>query len=212
MKSMQNIVRGARRLFLLLPVTIAFGSALAAPAPSYSPRGAWVGTRPVDFETLDSGLHGPWTKPALILIRNPTEWHDAMEKAGAMLPVHPPQVDWSQNAVVLAVLGEQPILGYDIEVTEVLRHAQDLLLRVNIELPDGPNPTQNFTTPYHLIQVPAWRSMTVKADYNAVVPDLESDVVRPRRHLAGTSSGAGTDAGGSSVNRTTWGALKDLFR
>lgn len=205
---MENIVRRARRLLLLAPVMFVIASAHAAPNSIYTPPGVWTGTRTIDFVTLDSGLHGPWTKPALVLIRNPADWYAAMEKAGAMLPVPPPQVDWSRNAVVLAVLGEQPILGYDIEVTEVLRHAQDLLLKVNIELPDGPNPTQNFTTPYHLIQVPAWRSMTVKADYNAVVPNLESDVVRPRKREPGSSPGAG----GSAVSRTTWGAVKDRFR
>src|SRR5512140_2116828 len=128
------------------------GGGLIAPDPGAalssdpaSQRGMWLGSRPVEFETIDKGIVGPWTKPALLLIRDPSEWARAMVRAGAVISVPPPRIDWSRKAIVLAVLGEQPVLGYRIEVSQALRHAQDLLLKVHIQLPDGPNYTQNFS-------------------------------------------------------------------
>jgi hypothetical protein len=205
---MKTILRRARRLLLLAATVFLFGNVEAAPPRDHTPRGVWIGSRSVDFQTLDSGLHGPWTKPALILIRNPSEWYAAMDRAGAMHPVPPPAIDWSKYAVVLAVLGEQPVLGYGIEITQALRHGQDLLLKVDVELPDVQNPTQNFTSPYHIVQVETWRSMGVKAEYNAVVPDIDTDQPRPRKR--GRSPDAG-NVGGESVLRTTWSALKGRF-
>jgi hypothetical protein len=173
-------------------------------------RGAWQGSRQVRYSTLGAGQYGPWTRPALLLIESADDWSDAMRTAGAMFPVAMPDIDWGHNVLVLLVLGEQPFAGFGIHVEEASRHAHDLLLRVHIELPDGTNPNQNFSTPYCLLVVERWRSMGVRVLYDAVVPELDRDILRPRREGGrGKGSSTSPDGGGPA---TTWSELKARMR
>jgi hypothetical protein len=175
----------------------------ADPLQDGASKGVWQGARPVEVQILDQGIYGPWIKPALVLIGSSDEWDKAMITAGAVIPVPAPDIDWSRYALILAVLGQQPFVGYSISVIEAFRHAHDLLLRFHVELPDSPNPTQNFSSPYLILMVERWKSMGVKAEYDAIVPELGSEIPRPK-HQARLEGG--------NSDPVSWSELKARYR
>ncbi|MBS3118057.1 protease complex subunit PrcB family protein [Candidatus Woesearchaeota archaeon] len=75
----------------------------------------------IPFETLASGQYSGLTEKTNQLINSQKELDSVWQKIYSIqIPVPPlPEIDFSQNSLILAARGEQKTSGYDIKIIEI---------------------------------------------------------------------------------------------
>lgn len=150
---------------------------LGAAACSESPT-ALQQAEPVHFETLAAsyetlvkGHYGSYDfeERQNIVIRSQKEfeafWQALYENRSPTPEL--PEVDFSQNMVVAAMLGVRPTGGYAIEVQEVAAGVTAAAIHVQVRTTapgDGCGTYQALTSPYHVVKVAATASSLTFAD------------------------------------------------
>ncbi|MBW3538116.1 protease complex subunit PrcB family protein [Candidatus Parcubacteria bacterium] len=131
--------------------TFANPTQTAKPAP---PPAAITQTNAV-FTTLVSGdSRGPGDKRS-VLIKEPAQWRRFWGEVHAHITPPPPlvEVDFKQNMVVAAVMGQKPTAGHSIKVIGITETADKLLVTVRETSPGaGCVTAQALTNPYHLVK------------------------------------------------------------
>lgn len=106
------------------------------------------------FRSLLRGYHTGLTGSGLRVARTADEWKALWaEHTSHMLP-RPvaPDVDWTREMVVCALLGERPSGGFSIQIEEVDRKPKPWIVYARERVPaEGALVPMMTTAPYHLV-------------------------------------------------------------
>lgn len=160
--------------------------------------------KPIQVETLERGMMGPYQGEAEVLISTPEEWTGTMDEyaaQGELLGVpSTPQVDWKNQAVVLVSMGRHNTMGWSVEVAGATRKGNKLILDVVKTQPSGGSRIQSMCAPYHLVCLNA--------------PGVKELVIEERWETPGGGptalSGEGT-LGTDTTKTTSWGDIKKKY-
>jgi hypothetical protein len=123
--------------------------ALAAGCSTTTPWGAGEG-----FRTLSRGYQTGLHEEGTLVARTPEEWAELWRRHTSIQVPRPPspEVDFSREMVVCALLGERPSLGWGIEVEAARWDGQRIVLAARETKPaeDAVVPTV-VTRPFHMI-------------------------------------------------------------
>lgn len=107
----------------------------------------------------EMGSYSGWKGESVELARNEAEldriW--AQHSLGQLPPPQKPPVDFSRERLVMAFLGMQNSGGSAIEITNVEKQGDDMVVTVRREFPDPSGASlMAFTSPWHYVIVPAF--------------------------------------------------------
>lgn len=95
------------------------------------------------------GQQGPFPDRGFFVIQNQEAW-DALW-AGRQAP----GVNFAENSVLVALMGQQPTAGYNITITDVRATGTEIVVYVDETRPRPGDPVaQVITYPYHMVVVP----------------------------------------------------------
>lgn len=95
------------------------------------------------------GQQGPFPDRGLFVVQRPEIWEALWAGRTA------PDVDFSRQSVLVALMGEQRTAGYDIQITDVRATGQRIVAYVTETRPKPAQGTaQVLTYPYHMVVVP----------------------------------------------------------
>ncbi|MHB0939387.1 MAG: protease complex subunit PrcB family protein [Armatimonadota bacterium] len=95
------------------------------------------------------GQQGPFPDRGFFVIQNQDAWNALW--AGRQAPT----VNFTQNSVLVALMGQQPTAGYNITITDVRATGTDVVAYVDETRPRPGDPVaQVITFPYHMVVVP----------------------------------------------------------
>jgi hypothetical protein len=105
---------------------------------------------PVAFKTLERGDQSNIESAREVVVRTAAEW-TAFWKQHAPGQT-PPKVDFTRSMVVGVFLGSRPTGGYTIEITNIEREGDDLVVTYREQRPGKADiVTQMITMPYQLV-------------------------------------------------------------
>jgi len=95
------------------------------------------------------GQQGPFTDRGFFVVQRPETWTALW--AGRQAP----DVNFTQNSVLVALMGRQPTAGYTVTISDVRATGTDIIAYVNEMRPRaGESVAQVITYPYHMVVVP----------------------------------------------------------
>jgi hypothetical protein len=108
----------------------------------------------VQFETVASGTTSGITERKQIAIKSESEWISTWNMLNSSVnPVPPiPNVDFTQSMVILVTMGERTTAGYRVEITDITKETEGLLVKV-VETSPGKGCVvpQVITRPYQIV-------------------------------------------------------------
>jgi hypothetical protein len=193
-----------------LGVAVAVALLLLSPWAAGSARAAdqadldWKTAQPVAHSTYEQGAEGYWDERVLLCVSSAEQWTREMEELksrGALRvewgdPPAPMNVDWSRQSVVLVSAGTLPNYSHTVQVLEVKRHGNTLL--VDVAYPEGYPGSMMRISPYHIVVVDSNGPLNVKYRGQASTPG----------HGTATSPTQENDP----ERLVTWGAMKAKYR
>ena len=126
----------------------------AAPAQGYAPYGETAGeSRDLEVRRIGQWAHTSIAEPRRMVIRDANGFAQLWSELGAG---ERPDVDFTQNVVVVAASGERPTGGYGIAIDRVSQADGQLTIQV-VETTPGPNCVTSgaATRPVDVVAVPA---------------------------------------------------------
>jgi len=114
---------------------------------------------PVQFQTILAGPYSLIDTAYVELVTNQSEWEDTWLLAKGKIDPLPitPTVDFDQEYVIAAFMGQRPSSGFKIEITGIEKRGD--LLDVNLKKYETPGMLTVITNPYCLVRLP-------KGNYN----------------------------------------------
>ncbi len=105
--------------------------------------------QPVPIIQEYTGQQGPFTDRGFLVVQRPEAWQ-------ALWGTRPaPAVDFTQQSVLVALMGQQPTAGYGIRITDVRATGTRILAYVDETRPrPGDMVAQVITYPYDMVVVP----------------------------------------------------------
>jgi hypothetical protein len=127
-------------------------------ASGLTPSRAPIAHTRIGAGPADQVVNSDFETPANLLITDAAEWRSVWEKLHAGLtPLPPaPAVDFTQEAVVLVAIGQQPNGGHSVRIDSVNRAGSDsIVVRATHRIP-GPDciTTQALVEPVDLARIP----------------------------------------------------------
>ncbi|HSH31816.1 MAG TPA: protease complex subunit PrcB family protein [Candidatus Saccharimonadales bacterium] len=107
------------------------------------------------FTTLVSGDSGSPSEKRSLVVKDAVEWRRFWNQIHAHITPTPPllEIDFKQNMVVAAVMGQRPTGGHSLKITGITETATGLVVHIRETLPGARCvTTQALANPYHLIQ------------------------------------------------------------
>jgi|GEM_PF-1748996 len=105
--------------------------------------------QPVPVFAEYKGQQGPFTDRGFFVVQRPEIWTAVW--AGRQAP----NVDFTQNSVLVALMGRQPTAGYNITISDVRATGTDIIAYIDEARPRaGEQVAQVITYPYHMVVVP----------------------------------------------------------
>jgi hypothetical protein len=105
--------------------------------------------QPVPVFTEFKGQQGPFPDRGFLVVQRPETWTALWEGRQA------PNVDFTQNSVLVAFMGRQSTAGYTITISDVRATGTDIVAYVDEIRPRAGEPVaQVITFPYHMVVVP----------------------------------------------------------
>lgn len=111
----------------------------------------------VGFTTLASGYSSGITAERLEAIRDDSAYTALwLEHTANVSPVPDrPYVDFGQDMVIAAFMGERPTGGYELAVTAIEEYTDTLVVQIKHVLPgSGCGVIQALTQPHHIVRLP----------------------------------------------------------
>lgn len=100
--------------------------------------------------TVAQGTLSSIDEPLQVVVRTPAEWERLWRRHGSGQPV--PAVDFGTKMVVGVFLGSRPTAGYKVEIVEILRTADGLVVTYAERKPAPDRMVaQIVTAPFHLV-------------------------------------------------------------
>jgi hypothetical protein len=116
------------------------------------------GAANIEFQPIEgaSTIYGPFAEGQRRVIRDPAEWGAFWNEVNGHLTPIPglPAIDFSEQTVIAAIMGERPSGGHTIRIEEMLED-DGRLFAVVVETSPGPNciTTQVITSPVATVAV-----------------------------------------------------------
>jgi hypothetical protein len=111
----------------------------------------------IEWRPLASGQNSAARVPLVRVIRGPDLWADlwAAVTANQLNPPERPAVDFSEEAVVVLLLGERRTGGYSIAIEQIIDRRESVEVVVEVTRPEpGAMVTQALTSPFYIAAVP----------------------------------------------------------
>ncbi len=113
-----------------------------------TPAQARVGQEVPIFREFQ-GQQGPFPDRAFLAIQRPEAWNALWGDQPA------PEIDFSRQTVLVALMGQQPTAGYTIDIVDVRATGQNIMAYVATQRPDPDDVVaQVLTYPYSMVVVP----------------------------------------------------------
>ncbi len=120
-------------------------------------------SEPVTWRVLETGAYSNIEDATRKVIQSESEWHDWWQRHNTAMEVidgeeqipAPPEVDFSQETILIATLGMRSSGGYSIEFADIQRSADRVVAVVKMSSP-GPDDmvTMALTAPYSIVAIP----------------------------------------------------------
>lgn len=95
------------------------------------------------------GQQGPFPERSLMVVQRPEVWHELWAGAKA------PEVDFSKESVIVALMGKKPTVGYETAITDVRVREQKAVAYISETQPAAKAiGAQIMSFPYHMVVVP----------------------------------------------------------
>jgi len=109
---------------------------------------------PVEFQTILAGPYSLVDTAYVSLVKNQSDWEDTWLLAKGKIDPLPltPTVDFEQEYVIAAFMGERTTSGYKIEITEIEKHGD--IIDVFVKRFETPGMLTVMTNPYCLVRLP----------------------------------------------------------
>lgn len=163
----------SKRTLPVILIALAACGGTPAVAPSSDDPGALIALYAGSAQTtLASSAYSGFRDSTRLVVRDRTAWTRVWSAInGAVEPMPPvPAVDFGEEMVIVAALGQRRSGGYAIQIDSVARHELGAVIYVTKSAP-GRNclTTQAITSPVHAVRVPriegrvAWRERATVA-------------------------------------------------
>jgi hypothetical protein len=127
---------------------------LAAACAGPLRRDAKLKDGPVQFYTVLAGSHSLSDSSYVVLIKNQDDWNDTWLIAKGKIEPLPsiPTIDFGNEYIIAAFMGQRPTSGYKIEITEIEKRGS--ILDVFLKKYETPGMLTVITNPYCLVRLP----------------------------------------------------------
>jgi hypothetical protein len=131
---------------VILVVTLACAGALR--------RGGRLTDGPVAYQTILAGSHSLADTSTVVLVKKESDWEKVWIQAKGRIDPLPdrPTVDFTQQYVIAAFMGERPSSGFRIEVTAIEKRGKTL--DVYVKKYETPGMLTVMTSPFYLARLP----------------------------------------------------------
>jgi hypothetical protein len=110
---------------------------------------AWLYTRAVAYEVVESGSQSPVKENKNFVIVNLEEWQDLWQYVHPSERAPLPAIDFSRYVVLALFQGDKPSGGYSLDVTNVYDNSGSVVVEVrDVEPGQGCTVTQAKTAPF----------------------------------------------------------------
>lgn len=102
------------------------------------------------------GRHCSYTKATTLAIYSEDQWKEVWGKVYALRLPRPelPKIDFEKEMVVAVFMGERPSGGYSIEIINIVRTEEEIVVAVKEKEPPADSlRTMALTQPYHIVAV-----------------------------------------------------------
>lgn len=156
-----------RSIFVVLGLSLLLAMVLCGCEAGNTPPALPAQGVPVPVLRDFHGQQVAFPDTGLLVVQRPEAW-EALWANGAA-----PDVDFSQQTAIVALLGRQPTDGYDIRVTDVRAAGQNIVVYVNAVQPaPGTTVLQTVTYPYDIAIVPKLTQPVTFAVTGCAIPPL----------------------------------------
>ena len=116
-------------------------------------KGGKLADGPVKFQTILAGPHSLVDTAYVKLVKNQSEWEDTWLLAKGKIDPLPitPTVDFDQEYVIAAFMGQRTTSGYKIEISAIEKRGK--VLDVNVKKYETPGMLTVITNPYCLVRL-----------------------------------------------------------
>lgn len=102
------------------------------------------------------GYYSGYTKAERLVIKTEEQWREVWKRVYSLRLPKPelPEIDFQKDMVIAVFMGERTSVGYSIEITEITKRDEEILVSVEEKEPPSESiRAMALTQPYHIVVV-----------------------------------------------------------